>query len=93
MDIVKKIKNGEVDEVDLLEYITDNDINVAIAAAESDIATEPILDIAAHDKDKMVRMAAVKNKNTGIQTLQYLSKDDDEEIAMLAEVRLKGEMS
>ena len=90
MDIINMIKNGEVDEVDLLEYITDNDINVAVAAAESDIATEPILDIAAHDKDIAVRMAAVNNKNIGVHTLQYLLGDEVEEIAMLAEERLRG---
>lgn len=89
MDIIKMIKNREVDEVDLLEYITDNDINVAIAAAESDDATEPILDIAAHDKDSAVRKAAVNNKNIGAQTLQYLLKDKDEEIATLARERLR----
>lgn len=86
------IKNGEVDEVDLLEYITDNDINVAIAAAESNIATAPILDIAAHDKDSAVRKAAVNNKNIGVQTLQYLLNDADEEIAMVARKRLKRDM-
>lgn len=90
MDIIKMIKNGEVDEVDLLEYITDNDINVAIVAAESDIATKPILDIAAHDKDRAVRKAAVNNKNIGVQTLQYLLEDEDEEIATLARERLRG---
>ena len=72
MNIIQKIKNGEVDEVDLLEYITDNDIDVAIAAAESEIATEPILDIASRDKDRRVRKAVVCNKNIGVRTLKYL---------------------
>lgn len=90
MGIIERIKNREVDEMDLMEFITDNDIDIAIAAAESDIATEPILDIAAHDKDREVRMAAVNNKNTGMKTLQYLLKDSDREIARLAEERLVG---
>ena len=58
MDIIRMIKNREVTEADLLEYVTDNNIDVAVAAAESDLATEPILDIAAHDKDRAVRKAA-----------------------------------
>ena len=91
MDIIRMIKNGEVTEADLLEYITDNDIDVAIAAAESDLATEPILDIAAHDKDRAVRKAAACNKNTGVKTLQYLSRDKDAEIADLSRQRLKGD--
>ena len=91
MDIIKMIREGELTEADVLEYVTDNDIDVAVAAAESDFATEPILDIAAHDKDRAVRKAAVCNKNTGVQTLQYLSKDRDEEIAALARQRLKGD--
>ena len=91
MDIIKMIRNGEVTEADLLEYVTDNDINVAITAAESGLATEPILDIAAHDKDRSVRKAAACNKNTGVQTLQYLSRDRDAEIADLARQRLKGD--
>ena len=88
MDIVKKIRSGNVGEVDLLEYITDNDINVAIAVAESDIATEPILDIGAHDKDRAVRLAVVKNMNTGSRTLRYLLHDSDEEISSFAKKRL-----
>jgi len=91
MDIIRMIKNREVTEADLLEYVTDNNIDVAVAAAESDLATEPILDIAAHDKDRAVRKAAACNKNTGVQTLQYLSRDRDEEIVALARQRLKGD--
>ena len=91
MDIIRMIKNREVTEADLLEYVTDNNIDVAVAAAESDLATEPILDIAAHDKDRAVRRAAACNKNTGIHTLQYLSKDRNEEIAALARQQLEGD--
>lgn len=88
-DVIEMIKNGKVDEFDLLKYVTDNDINMAIAVAESKFATEPILDIAAHDKDSAVRKAAVNNKNIGVKTLQYLLKDVDEGIAMLARARLE----
>ncbi len=90
MNVIEQIKKGLVDEVELLEYVTDNDINIAIAAAESKFATEPILDIAAHDKDREVRLAAVKNSNTGIKTLKMLTKDIDSEIANIARLRLEG---
>lgn len=66
------IRNGEIDEIDLFEYVTDNDINLAIAVAGCDSATEAILDIAAHDKDSTVRKAAINNENIGVKTLQYL---------------------
>lgn len=89
MDIIEKIKNGDVDELDLVEYVTDNDINIAIAAAESKLATEPILDIAAHDKDREVRLAAVRNPNMGIDTLKMLSKDNDFEISQIAKARIE----
>ena len=90
MNVIEQIKKGLVDEVELLVYVTDNDINIAIAAAESKFATEPILDIAAHDKDREVRLAAVKNSNTGIKTLKMLTKDIDSEIANIARLRLEG---
>jgi hypothetical protein len=88
MNTIDMIKTGNIDEVDLLEYVTDNDINVAIAAAESDLATEPILDIAAHDNDKKVRLAAANNVHTGKKTLLLLAKDADSEIASIARERL-----
>lgn len=88
MGIVEKIKAGELDEVALLEYVTDNDVNIAIAVAASELATEPILDIAAHDNDKRVRLAAVNNPNTGIDALKFLCKDIDTEIAETAASRL-----
>lgn len=86
-NIINKIKSGNIDEDDLLEYITDNDIAVAIA--ESKYATEPILDIVAHDNDKAVRMAALKNTNIGINTLKFLCKDSDPEIANTAKLYLE----
>lgn len=90
MNSIEKIKKGLIDESELLEFVTDNDINIAIAVAESKFSTEPILDIAAHDKDREVRLAAVKNSNTGIKTLKLLSKDVDSEIANIARLRLEG---
>ena len=89
MDIIEKIKSGDIKEIELLEYVTDNDINIAIAAAESELATELILDIAAHDKDREVRLAAVRNPNMGIDTLKMLSKDNDFEISQIAKARLE----
>lgn len=90
MNVLTQIKNGECDEVDLLEYITDNDIKVAIAAAESLVANEPILDIAARDRDRRVRLAAVCNPNIGRKTLEFLVNDSDDEIASRAKEILEG---
>ena len=79
---------GKLSEEELLEYVTSNDIETAIAAAKSPYATEPILDIAAHDKDWKVRMAAVQNPNMGQKTLEYLLGDANEEIVQLAKEKL-----
>lgn len=38
MDILEYIRSGKADEVDLLEYVTDNDVEIAVAAAESPLA-------------------------------------------------------
>lgn len=84
MDLIEQIENGILDEVELLEYVTDNDVNVAVAVAKSSMATEPILDIAANDRDRRVRFAAVTNPNIGNNTLIRLTKDSDEEIAAIA---------
>ena len=84
MGLIEEIKSGGMDEVDLLEYVTDNDIAVAIAAAESPAATEPVLDIAAHDKDRRVRIAALGNPNIGNETLGFLCGDADADIAKMA---------
>ena len=84
MNLLDRIKNGMFDEADLLEFVTDNDVEVAIAAAESSNATEPILNIAARDKDKRVRLAAVNNRNIGMETLNYLVNDPDSEISEIA---------
>lgn len=88
MSALNRIKNGECDEADLLEYITDNDIEVAVAAAESTMATEPILAIAA--RDKRVRAAALRNPNIGKNTIEYLVNDLDVEIAEEAKKILEG---
>lgn len=91
MSLIEQIKNGELDEVELLEYVTDNDVDVAIAVAESTMATEPILDIAANDIDKRVRFAAVMNPNIGKDTLIRLTRDIDHEIATIACQRVDWE--
>ena len=90
MNTIEQIKSGKFDEIELLEYVTDNDVSVAIAVAESSMATEPILDIAANDLDKRVRLAAVKNPNIGKRTLVRLANDTDDEIADVANQRLTG---
>ena len=87
--LIEDIKSGVMDETDLLEYVTSNDIEVAISVAESEYATEPILDIAAHDRDKRVRIAAVNNPNTEKETLKYLLNDSVDEIATIANNRLE----
>lgn len=89
MSIIERIKNGMVSELELLDYVTDNDINVAVAVAESRFATAPILDIAAHDKDPRVRRAAACNPNIGEKTLLYLAKDNDGDIACIVKKRLE----
>ncbi len=89
MELIEKIKAGLLDEADLLECVTDNNVLIAVAAAESTYATEPILDIAAHDKDKQVKLAALNNQNVGMKTLEFLSHSLDEEIADRAKVILK----
>ncbi len=89
MELIEKIKAGLLDEADLLECVTDNNVLVAVAAAESAYATEPILDIAAHDKDKQVKLAALNNQNVGMKTLEFLSHSLDKEIADRAKVILK----
>ena len=88
--MVERIKNGDCDEIELLELVTDNEIEVAIAVAESNFATAPIIDIAAHDRDRRVRWAAVNNPNIGKETLKILSRDNERDIAELAQERLKG---
>lgn len=84
------IRNGNIDEADLLELVTDNDFDIAFAVANCKCSTEPILDIAAHDRDDRIRLAVVNNDNCGVRTLQYLEKDNNSEIASTATRRLKG---
>lgn len=88
-NVIERIKLNQVDDIELLEYVTDNDISIAIAAAESELATEEILDIAAHDKDSRVRKAAVCNLNIGKKTLEILLNDKDKTIAEIAMHRLE----
>lgn len=92
MEILEYIRSGKADEADLLEYVTDNDVEIAIATAESPFATEPIIDIAAHDADCRVRYAAVRNPNIGLKTLRLLAKDEDEDIARFAKARLEEQI-
>ena len=83
------IREGRLDEVDLLEYVTDNDIDIAEASAAAINASSTILDIAARDKDVRVRMATVNNPNTEKHTLEFLANDEDKEIANIAIRRLE----
>lgn len=84
------LKAGMVDTAELLEFVTDNDIRLALAAAEAPNAAAPILDIAAHDRDRLMRLAAAKHPNTSRNTLMLLVGDADEEIAETARGRLEG---
>ena len=90
MNVLDQIRSDNCDEVELLEYITDNNIEIAIAVAESKLATEPILDIAAMDNDRNVRYAALNNPNIGKRTLEKLTSDTDVEIAKKASELLGG---
>lgn len=76
-ELIDDIKNGLRDEIELLEYVTSNDIRIAIAVAEFKWASEPIVDIAAHDLDSNVRRAALCNPNIGRKTVAMLTIDDD----------------
>lgn len=89
MNLIDLIKAGMMDEADLLEYVTDNDVRIAIAVAEAPNVTPPILNIAAHDRNREVRLAAVKNPNIDKITLQYLKNDKEIEIAELANRKLE----
>ena len=89
MGIIEKIKFGEMDEEELLELVTSNNMNIALAVAESVYSTAPILDIAAHDNDERVRFAAVNNPNIEKRTLEYLLDDPVGEIAEAAMKRLE----
>lgn len=90
---IHDIKNGLLDEVELLECVTSDDLEVAIMAASSRWATEPIIDIAAHDLDRDVRMAALGNPNIGRKTILLLTEDKDRNIAMLAKEKLGEKMT
>lgn len=86
MGIIDDIMSGNIDEVDLLEYVISNDLDVAIAAASCKVATETILDIAAQDSNKNVRRAAIMNPNIGDRTMLKLCSDIDIEISELAKI-------
>ena len=89
MTPIEKIKAGCVDEADLLEFITDNDLLVAIAAASSPLATAPILDIASHDQDYQIRLAALNNEHLSQDTLLFLCNDPEPLIAQQAKELVK----
>ena len=90
--IIDKIRNGATEELDLLEFVTDNDPDIAIAVASAPNATPEILDIASRDNDYRVRMAAVNNRNVAKSTLVYLCNDLNKEIANIAICRLEKEV-
>ena len=87
-EILSAIEDRRLDEADLLELVTDNDFEIALAATRSPDSTGPILDIAAHDRDARIRLAAANNNNCGEKTLIFLSTDKNAEIASFAKKRL-----
>lgn len=91
-EIIENIMSGLIDEVDLLEFVTDNDFDIAVAVASAPNATPEILDIASRDNDYRVRMAAVNNSNVEKKTLRYLCHDINKEIANIAVCRLEREV-
>lgn len=84
MNIVEKIRSGQVTELELLDYITNNDFSIALAAAESPLASPAVLQIASHDNDSRIRLAALKNKNIPSKAVLFLCHDQDSSIATLA---------
>lgn len=91
MNLIEKISAGLLDEASLLEYVTDNDVRIAIAVAQCPNATPSILDIAAHDSDSRVRCAALNNPHIRKETIEYLCADQDTEISTQAKRILEGD--
>jgi len=89
MNTIEKIKSGMVDESDLFEYITSNDFNIALAAAESPLATSIILNVAAMDNNERIRLAALKNKNVSLETVLKLCNDYHPTVAAFAKEEAK----
>lgn len=83
------ITKNKILEEQLLEDVVSNDLNIAVAAASSRYATDAVLNIAALDKDKEVRLAAVNNVNLSLETLQFLANDIDDEISTIAKLKLE----
>lgn len=84
VDNIISLINNTNDISVLLKYITDNNIEYAIAAAQSQYATEELLNIASRDNDREVRLAALNNDNIGKEAIMYLTNDVDLEIKSLA---------
>lgn len=84
------ITKNQMLEEQLLEDVVSNDLSIAVAAASSQYATDAVLNIAALDKDKEVRLAAVNNVNISLETLQFLANDIDEEISTIAKLKLEA---
>lgn len=89
MQLIERIEQGLLEVDELLEYVTDNDVDIAIAVAKAPNVTEPILNIASHDKDVLVRKAVANNPNTTKKVLEYLLSDKDTEIVETAKRRLE----
>lgn len=84
MNIIERIRSGQVSELELLDYITSNDFSIALAAAESPFASPSVLQIASHDNDSRIRLAALKNENIPTKAILFLCNDPDPFIAALA---------
>lgn len=84
------ITKNKLLEEQLLEDVVSNDLSIAVAAASSQYATNAVLNIAARDKDKEVRLAAVNNVNISIEILQFLASDIDDEISTIAKLKLEA---
>lgn len=84
------ITKNKMLEEQLLEDVVSNDLSVAVAAASSQYATNAVLNIAALDKDKEVRLAAVNNVNISVETLKFLTNDIDNEISTIAKLKLEA---
>ena len=88
-EIISLIIDGKLDEADLLELVSDNDFDIEFAVVKCEYSTEPILDIAAHDRDDRIRLAVVNKKGCSVRTLKYLLKDSNSEIASIIARRIK----
>lgn len=79
----------ELSEVELIELIGGNDLEKAVGATASVAATPIVLQFAVLDKDRHIRLTALRNKNISDNLVLALCDDMDAEI--LSEAKTEAE--